>query len=151
MNLKWNVMLSDYNKETGISHITIATDLGIFEGVSRLHEEDKDIESIFQGCRYAEMRAVLKYLKLKLKILESKISGLSNYYNNIKQMRCFNEEEKQTRFLKREIDKYIKEYTELDRMINNLKDGLYSEMIHYREDKEHFYDKINKKSEPTEE
>lgn len=151
MNIKWNVITSYYNKETGVSYVTIATDLGIFDGIAHLHEEDKDIASIFQGCRYAEGRACLKYLNLKLKLLESKIEGLSNFYNNCKQMRCFNENNKQTKLLKREIEKYLKQYIELKNMIINIKNGLYDEMKNYRKEKENFYNKIkNNNNEPTE-
>ena len=151
MNIKWNVITSNYDKETGISYVTIATDLGIFDGMARLHEEDKDIASIFQGCRYAEGRACLKYLNLKLKLLENKIEGLSNFYNNCKQMRCFNENNKQVKLLKRELEKYLKQYTKLENLINNIKNGLYNEMKNYRIDKEKFYNKIKNtdKEEPT--
>lgn len=150
MNIKWTINNSNYDEEKGISFVTITTELGVFSGVARLHEEDRDIASKFQGCRYAEMRAVKKYLKLKLKLLENKIEGLTNYYNNIKQMRCFNENEKQTKFLTREIQKYMKQYVELEDIINNLTNGLSKEMNEYRTEIENFYKKIKKESEPTE-
>ena len=55
---------TNYNAETGISTAWIATDLGDFYGEAKLAPEDKDIASSFAGCRYAEMRAIIKYSNL---------------------------------------------------------------------------------------
>jgi hypothetical protein len=59
---------SDYNEETGVSKVLIDTDLGSFYGFAKLHPEDSDYASKFTGCRYAEIRATIKYLKMKQKI-----------------------------------------------------------------------------------
>ena len=76
---------SEYNKETGISKVIIGTECGHFTGISRLHPEDKDIESNFAGCHYAEMRALIKYMKRKAANLQNQIDILKN---TIKMLSC---------------------------------------------------------------
>lgn len=65
-----------YDENTGISKAWIATDLGDFYGKAILSPEDKDIASSFAGCEYAEIRAILKYAKLKIKILKYQLEPL---------------------------------------------------------------------------
>lgn len=81
MKLQATTIKSDYNKETGLSKVTILTDIGAFDGYASLHPEDKDIESNFAGCRYAEMRANIKYMKMKRKIFEEQLKTLKSIYN----------------------------------------------------------------------
>ena len=84
MKLQATTIKSDYNETTGVSKVTILTDIGAFDGYASLHPEDKDIESNFAGCRYAEMRANIKYMKMKKKIFEAQIKILKSVYNQTK-------------------------------------------------------------------
>ena len=77
---------TDYNEKTGISTAWIVTDLGDFFGKAKLSPEDKDIASNFAGCKYAEMRAILKYSKLKIKILKAQLEPLLRIKNNYEKM-----------------------------------------------------------------
>lgn len=65
-----------YDKATGISYAEISTDYGTFSGYAYLNPEDKDIESSFAGCNYAERRAVIQYYKHRLRIINYKIQTL---------------------------------------------------------------------------
>ena len=67
--MKIKIIDTSYDTETKISTVIINTDLGKFTGKARLHEEDIDIESSFAGYNYAEARAIIKYMKEKVKIL----------------------------------------------------------------------------------
>lgn len=67
---------TSYDENTGISKAWIATDLGDFFGEAKLSPEDKDIASSFAGCEYAEIRAILKYAKFKIKILKYQLDPL---------------------------------------------------------------------------
>ena len=60
------IIYSNFDETTGISTVTILTKIGEFTGTSKLHDEDKNISSSFAGCRYAEIRAIIKYHKKKL-------------------------------------------------------------------------------------
>ena len=66
MKIQMKTIASEYNKETGISKVIVATDLGDITAYASLHPDDKDIASSFAGCRYAEMRAGIKYMKEKI-------------------------------------------------------------------------------------
>ena len=102
MKIKTKVIASDYNEETGLSSVTIATDIGIFEGVSKLNPEDAEIASRFAGCRYAEMRANIKYLKEKTKIADYKLQYVKKIFNNLKNIKTF-KNKKVIKMLEKEI------------------------------------------------
>lgn len=103
MKIRINTIASDYNEDTGISYVKIATDIGEFEGTAKLHPEDAEIASHFAGCRYAEMRAGIKYMKAKARIAKYTLNYLNNLYKNLKQMNSFNENYKGAKLLEKEI------------------------------------------------
>ncbi len=103
MKIQIKTIASDYNEETGVSMVKIATDIGVFEGYASLHPEDKEIASKFAGCRYAGMRAGIKYMKAKAIIARHTLEHLNKIYKNLKQMKSFNKEYKGVKILKKEI------------------------------------------------
>ena len=74
---------SNFDEITGISEVTIATDIGEFSGTSKLHDEDRNISSSFAGCRYAEMKAIIKYMRQKIKNIQMQIKGLEDFQSNL--------------------------------------------------------------------
>lgn len=103
MKIKIKTIMSDYNQDTGLSKVTIATDLGQFTGYAKLHPEDKEIASNYAGCRYAEMRATVKYMKVKRRIAEYKLEPLNRIYNDLKSSKNFNENNKGVKMLQKQI------------------------------------------------
>lgn len=103
MKIKIKTIMSDYNQDTGLSKVTIATDLGQFTGYAKLHPEDKEIASNYAGCRYAEMRATIKYMKAKRRITEYKLEPLNRIYNDLKSSKNFNENNKGVKMLQKQI------------------------------------------------
>lgn len=89
MNFK--LIRSHFNEETGISSATIATDLGFFTGYAKLAEEDREMVSTFCGCRYAELRAMLKYIRKRVSLYSHKIQTLNNYLLYLKSRKDFEE------------------------------------------------------------
>lgn len=81
--MKIKMTYSNFDENTGISEVIIMTDIGEFKGTSKLHEEDRNISSHFAGCRYAEMRAIIKYMKQKVKNLQMQIKGLEDFQSNL--------------------------------------------------------------------
>ena len=79
--MKIKLIESWYDENDGLSYAKINTDYGEFEGWAQLHEEDNDIASRYAGCQYAEQRAVLKYMKHRIKILAYQIKALINCQN----------------------------------------------------------------------
>ena len=103
MKIQMKTIASDYNEETGLSTVTIATDLGFITGYASLHPDDAEIASHFAGCRYAEMRAGIKYMKEKVKVAKYALKPLKRLYNNLSQMNSFDKNNKGVKMLEKEI------------------------------------------------
>lgn len=103
MKINIKTIISDYNESTGLSTVIIATDLGEFEGYAQLHDEDKEIASRFAGCRYAEMRAGIKYMKAKARIIKYQLEPLYKIYNDLKQRNNYNQDNIGIKLLEKEI------------------------------------------------
>lgn len=103
MKIQIKTIASDYNEDTGLSKVTLATDLGEFTGYSKLHPEDKEIASHYAGCRYAEMRAGIKYMKAKARIVKYQLEPLNRIYKSLIQMNSFDNDNKGAKMLEKEI------------------------------------------------
>lgn len=103
MKIQIKTIASDYNEDTGLSKVTLSTDLGEFTGYSKLHPEDKEIASHYAGCRYAEMRAGIKYMKAKARIVKYQLEPLNRIYKSLIQMNSFDNDNKGAKMLEKEI------------------------------------------------
>lgn len=103
MKIQMKTIASDYNEETGLSSITIATDIGLITGYASLHPEDAEIASHYAGCRYAEMRAGIKYMKSKAKIAKYQLEPLKRIYNELINKKNYNINNMGIKLLEREI------------------------------------------------
>ena len=74
--MKIKLIESNFDRETGVSYAKIQTDYGVFAGSAKLHEEDKEHVSSFAGCHYAETRAIIAYMKHRVKLLNERIESL---------------------------------------------------------------------------
>ena len=103
--MKVNIKLtaSNYDEETGESFATIATDIGQFTGWASLHPEDAEIASNYAGCRYAEMRASIQYMKQKARIANYKLQELYKIYKDLTQRHNCNMDNIGMRVLQKEI------------------------------------------------
>ena len=88
--MKIKMIKSNFDEITGISEVTIATDIGEFSGTSKLHDEDRNISSSFAGCQYAETRAIIKYMKRKMHDLDMQIKGLTDFQSSLKCRKDYN-------------------------------------------------------------
>lgn len=70
--MKYKLLKAEYNKETGISTVTIQNKYGIFTGTSTLREEDEKYSSEYTGCYIAELKAVRKSYQYAFKIAKMK-------------------------------------------------------------------------------
>lgn len=126
MKLQSTTIKSDYDTNTGLSKVTILTDIGSFDGYASLHPDDKDIESNFAGCRYAEMRANIKYMKMKKKIFEAQLKSLKSVYNQTRNKKALKVLEKEIYLIednKETISLYIKSLSDkLTDMMNSRPD-----------------------------
>lgn len=72
--MRYKITYANYDKDNGVSMVTIATKFGNFTGYAKLHPDDKPYENSYRGCRYAETKALIKALKARRKELIAKIS-----------------------------------------------------------------------------
>lgn len=126
--MKIKIKNSNYDKETGISTIVILTDCGEFKGKAVLHEEDRDIESSFAGCQIAEMRAIVKYFKYRVKVTKIKIEGLINYEKTLKNRKDYNKHSIENRKLRRYIKELENEKNNWEERARSLKNNVYESM-----------------------
>jgi len=147
--IKWKMLYADYDQDTGISKVWIRTEIGTFSGTAYLHDEDRDIASNFEGCRYAEMRAVIKYVHTKVKTLKVKYSALLDVDNSFKATKPY-VENKYTRILDNKLNNLDNQIKDLELYEEKLKQSLYYQMSNYRKTKEILNKKIEegRKQEP---
>ena len=103
MKIQMKTITSDYNEETGISKVTVATDIGNITAYASLHPDDAEIASHFAGCRYAEMRAGIKYMKAKIKIAKYQLEPLKRIYTSLTNNKHYKSNNKDIRMLEKEI------------------------------------------------
>lgn len=145
--MNWKIKDAWFAKETGISSVTISTRLGLFNGSSLVHPDDEDIASEFEGCRYAEGRAAIEYLKEEKRIAIIKLETLKDLYKNYEQMKYFSENKKEIKTLKAKIRDCENKLNEITNGIEGIKKHLAYSMENYRKDREEFYNTVNKNKE----
>lgn len=126
--MKIKLIDSWYNEEDGISYAKINTDYGEFEGYATLYEEDKEIASRFAGCQYAETRAVLKYMKHRIKILAYQIKALINCQKQMERRAAYNPQSVEGRALRKQIYILQAERKDWQSRYNSLHEKLYFAM-----------------------
>lgn len=125
-----HLIKADYNENTGVSNVMIDTDLGAFVGQAKLHDEDKDYASKYTGCRYAETRATIKYLKMKQKYIlgQLKVLHMIKETNEIDRLilkldKELNDVELAIKFSQESLTKDIEQRPELIKRIYSNKEG----------------------------
>lgn len=119
------IKLKESDFTNGISTIVLATELGEFVGTARLNPEDK--ASSFFGCELAELRAKLKYFKIKKKNAYIAWKTFSDFEYNLEQGKDYSVHSYEARKVRRRMYELGREYRELrtqvdmlDRYIRNL-------------------------------
>ena len=136
--MKIKMIKSNFDEITGISEVTIATDIGEFSGTSKLHDEDRNISSSFAGCQYAEMRAVIKYMKRKMHDLDMQIKGLTDLQSSLKCRKDYNHISIENSKARRRIYELNKQKEIWEKRMNSL----YERMLRNMEQREKVIEKI---------
>lgn len=141
--MKIKLLNSNYDEKTGISNVTILTDYGNFSGTSKLHEEDREISSSFAGCQYAEMKAIIKYMKYRIKLINERIEGLENCKKVLINKKDYNHNSSENRTIRKQIYLLKKQKQDFkDRIIS-----LHNRMLQNMEQREKVITKIKNKGE----
>ena len=104
----YKLISAKFDPETKASIATIGTDLGIFEGIVTIREDDIPYTSKFFGCELAELRAYISYAKAKVKYYSAQRTALVNFYKTMKGTREFNA----SAYYVKQLDRHIQEITE---------------------------------------
>jgi len=147
LNKKIKLLDSNFDKETGISNVTILTDIGKFSGSSKLHEEDKEISSSYAGCSYAEMRALIKYMKQKIKYIEAQIKALQSLQLDLQGRTDYNHLSPENYVIRRHIYELKKNIKQWEEKI----DSLHTRMLNNMEQREKVIKSITNKNKKGEE
>lgn len=141
--LKAKMIDSGFNRETGISYATIKTPNGIYTGYSYLQEEDKEYASEFAGCKYAEIKANIKMVKDKIRILKSQLSAFEKFYNNISEGRNFNKRSYEARKMRRKMFELKDEIKNLQALKESMHNVLMEDINKRPTELKKFYNKIS--------
>ncbi len=140
-----------YDEITGLSIVTIQTELGEFSAKAKLNkEEDKDIASRFHGCKIAEARAILKYLKQRRKNLKTKLNTLRTLNSNLIQLKNYNNDSIEARYIRKQCYIELKNLKHMDMTIENIEKLINNLIVNFRNEKSDFINKINKMKEQHE-
>ena len=116
---------SHFDEESGISCVTLDTDLGKFYGYAFLNkEEDAEIASAYFGCELAEMEATLQYYDKKRYLLAQGLEALYSFRVDLKRNPQYNSESFEAQLLDRRINQKENQKRIYDIMIKNLKNAI---------------------------
>lgn len=101
--MKTRVISSNYDKDTGVSTVTILTDRGEFTGVSRLQESDKDVANMLAGGSNAEWKASMKYIKARIAEIKIQLKMLQDFEKRLKHLADYNPYTIECRKLRKQI------------------------------------------------
>ena len=96
----YTLMNSNYDETTGVSTVTINTDVGVFTGTSKCHPDEK-YKSKFFGCQIAEGRALLAYQRELVKIGHAQLTALFNLNTTVCQMTDYQKDNMYTSKIRR--------------------------------------------------
>lgn len=114
-----------FDEESGISYVTLDTDLGKFYGYAFLNkEEDAEIASAYFGCELAEMEATLQYYDKKRYLLAQGLEALYSFRVDLKRNPQYNSESFEVQLLDRRIGQKENQKRIYDVMIKNLKNAI---------------------------
>jgi pantothenate synthetase len=125
----FKVKMANYDKTSGVSIVTIITELGEFTGVSRLHEDDKENASSFFGCEIAEMRALIAYSKRNQLITSHQYKAIKDMYKNLEQMKDFNKESVEARKIRRKLYELSEEWRQWKDNVKSLEANIAAKCV----------------------
>lgn len=111
---------SHYNEETGFSTV-IMQHLGKkFVGQAKIHPDDKENQSKYAGCEYAEIRAMIKALKYERQLAKKKSDEALDFVKSCEGYAKFDPESDTAKVIYRQLNRRIKRVNDLADKINSL-------------------------------
>ena len=125
---------SDFNKDTGVTSVSISTNRGIFVGKTKLQEGDK--ESYMIGGMNAEWRAKMAYMKERIKENRIELKTLTSFEKRLKCLKDYNPYSLESRKLRRAIYEKEKELNNRIKLLNTSKEKYLESQEKYEKTRE---------------
>lgn len=125
--MKTKLIYSNYDQETGKSVVTIRNKFGTFTGEAFLHPDERYASS-FQGCKYAEIRAMIKCVNYELALLREQIHALAVLERDLKQMNSYNYDSLEMRSIRKRFYEKLEEEKSLKSYKKSLQNTLSKSM-----------------------
>jgi len=87
--MKYKLKNSNYNEETGVSMVEISTRYGNFSATVQMRANE-EYPSKYFGCELAEIKALKKAEKMRLRELRAELKGLRDFFAEMMDTRNFN-------------------------------------------------------------
>lgn len=104
--MKYHLLYSNFNPETGESVVQLGTNLGVFTGTSHLQKADEQYPSNFFGCQCADLKARRKYCKARARQAALQLETLVTYRERMRATRSFSPDAYYLTVLESEIKHY---------------------------------------------
>ena len=111
---------ANYNKSTKVSFATIKYRGNEYTAFTKLHEEDKDKESKYAGCRFAEQKAQINALKAELRDEKVKCDAIKDYVKSVCQYSNFDKNSPTAKAMFKQLNTRIKRVNALVDEINQM-------------------------------
>lgn len=122
--MRYKLTEAYYDEDTGISTVRIQTNLGQFSGMAVLNKEDIEVKSNFAGCKLAESRAYIKYLKAKIKNIKIEIKGIQDLAKMLEGRNDYNKNSIENRKLRHLTFIKQNQITEIENKITSIKKSM---------------------------
>ena len=119
--MKYRMLYSNYDQQDKFSYVLIRTKYGDFCGAARMHPEDEAYESSFFGCQIAEIKALIKAHRAKIKEIKIKIKALKDFEKVLQNLKDYNLNSVECKKLRKQIYILNKEMQEIEENIQNAK------------------------------
>lgn len=120
--MKFKFGYSYFDRDSGVSMVTIYTPVGKFTGKAHCHS--LDVKSEFTGCRYAEYRARIKAMKELRKLTRERLVAVENLYKEMESCKGFNPKSIEARHTRRFKYELIHKCDRLNETITAMENGL---------------------------
>lgn len=87
--MKYKLKYAHYDEETGVSTVEISTRYGNFSATVHMLADEKYPSKYF-GCELAEIKALKKAEKMRLRELRAELKGLQDFFAEMMDTRNFN-------------------------------------------------------------
>lgn len=146
MKMKVKMIGSEYIEEMGYSYVTIATDCGLFTGEAWLHPDDIEVASSYAGCGYAEIRALIQYMKRKAYIADYQLQAVMQIKKDLDNRKYRNENSIEYKLIQKQVYMLEDEKQQFKTHARTLKEKLNTSI----EEREAYLKKILNKKEQGE-